>query len=201
MILSWFSYLDRENVTWKDCWLVKKDIKSCFPQFSFSPKSSLLLAIRLDDEHIFISCFGWTGSPMVWGVIGSALSRRCNESLSCPVDLYCDDFMVLGVHHHASEASLFIEKFLKEVFHEKIVAEEKSVFSQVAVILGWVILTGSRVGRNIYSMGSLMFLLLLPPSYFVIYLLCRPFKVLCTFVTLHSTSLLLTQKSYTSHFC
>jgi hypothetical protein len=142
MISAWLVYMEKEKVTWKDCWLVKKDIKSCFPQFSFSPKSSLLLAIRLDDDHVFIhtsGCFGWTGSPMVWNVIGSALSRSCQEALSCPVDLYCDDFMVLGIRPHANEASIFIENLLKKVFHEKIVAQEKSVFSQVAVILGWLI--------------------------------------------------------------
>jgi hypothetical protein len=142
MISAWMAYMYEEKVSWRDCWLVKKDIKSCFPQFAFSPQSSLMLAIRLDDDHVFIhtsGCFGWTGSPMVWGVIGSALSRRCVEILSCPIDLYCDDFMVFGVRRHANEASQFIESFLKEVFHEKIVAEEKSVFSQVAVILGWLI--------------------------------------------------------------
>jgi hypothetical protein len=47
--------------------------------------------------------------------------------------------MVLGTHRHAREASNFIKKFLTQVFHEKIVASEKSVFSQVAVILGWLI--------------------------------------------------------------
>jgi hypothetical protein len=142
MILSWLCYMEKEKLSWQDCWLVKKDVKSCFPQFAFSPDSSLLLAIRLDDNHIFIhtsGCFGWTGSPMVWGVIGNSLLRKCRTRLLCPVDLYCDDFMVFGTRDHATFASSFVESFLREVFHEKIVAVEKSVFSQVAVILGWLI--------------------------------------------------------------
>jgi hypothetical protein len=149
MISAWLAYMDKEKVSWRDCWFVKKDIKSCFPQFSFSPESSPLLAIRLDDNHIFIhtsGCFGWTGSPMVWGVIGNALLRKCRNSLSCPIDLYCDDFMAFGVRLHTEFASSFIENFLRKVFHEKIVATEKSVFSQIAVILGWLIDLSNPLG-------------------------------------------------------
>jgi hypothetical protein len=58
---------------------------------------------------------------MAWGVIGNALLRKCHNSLSCPIDLYCEDFMAFGVRLRTEFASSFIENFLRKVFHGKIV--------------------------------------------------------------------------------
>ena len=90
------------NLPWSEFWLFKEDIKSCFPQMDMSPESAVLLAMRITATIIFIhlaGSFGWTGTPMAWSIIGSAMLRICDRKYVDEIDLYLiyDDFVGFGL--------------------------------------------------------------------------------------------------------
>lgn len=132
----------RLNLPWSQFWIIKEDIKACFPQMDMSPESSVLLAMRITATIIFIhlaGSFGWTGAPMAWSIIGSAMLRICIGVFAAIMDLFliCDDFVGFGLKDDSTAAASFIRDLIVDVCGPDSVSLEKSVQSQQAEVIGW----------------------------------------------------------------
>ena len=132
------------NLPWHFFRLFKEDIKSCFPQMDMSPTSAILLAMRITATIIFIhlaGSFGWTGAPMAWSIIGSAMLRLCVVHFEDRIDLFliCDDFVGFGLINDTVTASAFVRSLILDVCGPDSVSLDKSVLSQQAEVIGWYI--------------------------------------------------------------
>jgi len=132
------------NLRWNQLWLFKEDIKACFPQMDMAPTSAPLLSIRLTAEIAFIhiaGCFGWTGAPMAWSIIGSAMHRLVEAAFITVVAVFliCDDFCGIGEKDEATRAGQFIRDLICATCGPNSVALDKSILAQQAEMLGWYI--------------------------------------------------------------
>ena len=132
----------RLNLPWSAFWIFKEDIKSCFPQMDMSPKSAVLLAMRITAAIVFIhlaGSFGWTGAPMAWAIIGTAMLRICLLRYSSIIDLFliCDDFVGFGLLSDALTVSSFVRSLIIDVCGPDSVALDKSILAQQADVIGW----------------------------------------------------------------
>lgn len=107
-----------------------------------NPSSAILLAMRITVNIIFIhlaGSFGWTGAPMAWSIIGSAMLRICVLNFSHVIDLFliCDDFVGFGLQSDTLTVSAFVRNLILEVCGPDSVSLDKSVHSQQAEVIGW----------------------------------------------------------------
>lgn len=140
--------------TWDEMWLFKEDIKACFPQMDLAPESAPLLSIRLTPEIVFIhlaGCFGWTGAPMAWSIIGEAMRRKVVAAFLCLISVFliCDDFCGIGSKKDADAAALFIRNLIEATCGPNSVSLDKSVLAQQAEMLGWFINLLNPLGASI----------------------------------------------------
>jgi len=154
MLVAFNNLRISRGVPWSTCWVFKEDIKACFPQMDMEPSSALLLAIRLTATIVFIhlaGSFGWTGAPMAWAIIGSALLRLCAAHLaSIALFLICDDFVGFGTNKQdCSDAAQFVRDAIINTCGPGSVSLDKSILSQQPVVLGWYLDFLNPLGASI----------------------------------------------------
>jgi hypothetical protein len=144
----------RLNLPWSKFWLFKEDIKTCFPQMDMSPESAVLLAMRLTATVMFIhlvGSFGWTGAPMAWAIIGSAMLRICVLQFAAIVDIFliCDDFVGFGLPEDTKTVASFVRTLILDVCGPGSVSVDKTVWAQQAEVIGWYIDLLDPLGASI----------------------------------------------------
>ena len=154
MLVAFNEHRILHNVPWSSCWAFKEDIKACFPQMDMEPHSALLLGIRLTTTIVFIhlaGSFGWTGAPMAWAIIGSAMLRLCIFQLPAVVlFLICDDFVGFGTSElTCSLAAQFVRETIIKTCGPGSVSLDKSVLTQQPIIIGWYVDFINPMGASI----------------------------------------------------
>lgn len=156
MLIAFNNHRISQGVPWSACWVFKEDIKACFPQMDMEPSSALLLAIRLTVDVVFIhlaGSFGWTGAPMAWSVIGSAMLRLCKARLlAIMLYLICDDFVGMGTSKlETSLAAQFARETILATCGPGSVSLDKSVLTQQPIVIGWYVDFFNPLGASIAS--------------------------------------------------
>jgi hypothetical protein len=133
-----------DGFPWSSYWWFKEDIKACFPQMDIHPPSALLLAMRITTSIVFLhlaGCFGWTGAPMAWCIIGMAMLRYVIVHLPTliPLFLICDDFVGFGLKHHCVAASQLVRSVINGVCGPNSVSLDKSILGQEVEVIGWLV--------------------------------------------------------------
>lgn len=138
---SWLVFCHANNVRLRDCRIAKCDIKGAFNQFNFSPLSTLYMAVCISATVIFIYTngnFGWTGSPMVFGLIGRALLRSVRSATCGVCWLYCDDFMLFARESDIDSDFSIVQSICIRTFGESALEPSKNQAPATqSIILGW----------------------------------------------------------------
>jgi hypothetical protein len=130
IITNWYSYAEENAVPISECLMYKDDIKGAFPQNIVDPPSALLLGMYLAAGLIYYcirGCFGWTGNPMVWGVISRILLRRLLQDVKGCLNIFVDDIIGLSLPQQAMRDKLLVCQIITEFFNHDATNPEKSV--------------------------------------------------------------------------
>jgi hypothetical protein len=153
IILAWMEYKKKYNKLWKELWLFKEDIRSCFPQLNMLPEAALHLAMRVAVDIILINfcgTFGYTGLPGAWQVVGRALLWKALQTAMSCLHLFADDFFGLGTWTAVQTDSVMVQHLIVKVLGLSAAAPAKHELAQKLVILGWWInLIDKRGGASI----------------------------------------------------
>jgi hypothetical protein len=117
------------------------------------PSSALMLALLLTATIVFIhiaGSFGWTGAPMAWAVIGSAMLRFCSTRFpDISLFLICDDFVGFGLKQDCINAATGVRDHIIDTCGPGSVSLDKSVLSQQPVVIGWFVNFIDPLGASI----------------------------------------------------
>lgn len=152
IVSLWIQYKIEKGIAWSDMWIFKEDIKSCFNQLNFRPKSALHLAQRLAEGIFGIHCcgnFGYTGLPGNWQIVGNALMWLIDKEKKTPVILFCDDFGSAGTFEDTLHDSNLVTYTITNVIGKQAVAADKHSHNQCEVFLGWMIDFLNKWGASI----------------------------------------------------
>ena len=162
IITSWYRSSLTQHRPLASFRLWKDDVKSAFAQFNFDPSSASLLAVAIDNHLSFIytvGCFGWTGSPMVWGVLSRALLRACSVNSNDCLDLYVDDFVGLSPSETAAQSQLSTQNVVRQALGPTAISLQKSQPPCLSTdVLGWSVdLTTETIAPNSKGFDKLFF--------------------------------------------
>ena len=104
IVTDWYAYAESKNTDIAHCASFKDDINHAFPQNHIKPSSVYLLAIYILEGLLCIfirGCFGWTGNPMVWGVVSRVMQRFLSKVISGTIHIFVDDIMCLSLIENA----------------------------------------------------------------------------------------------------
>ena len=143
ILLQWRLFLSEHKVSLSQCRCFKDDVSSAFCQFDFSPSSSKLLAVLLGNTLFLflVGLFGWTGAPIVFGLLSRALERFiCRVVPRGCFKLYVDDIISLVLANEAILAQSSVQSCVENLFGPGSVELAKSMPPAIVqTIIGWTI--------------------------------------------------------------
>jgi hypothetical protein len=140
VISAWDVYRRACNVQWSDLILFKEDVSGAFNQLHWSPASAKLLCAMVDDDVVFMMLTGGFGhcvTPMIWSIVGDAISRLASASAQCPLHTFVDDTFGAGLPHHVEITRTAVQTATRNVLGPSAVAEDKSLCGPSLEILGF----------------------------------------------------------------
>jgi hypothetical protein len=143
ILSKWRLFISEQQVSLSECRCFKDDVSSAFCQFDFNPTASKLLAILLGNILFLflVGLFGWTGAPIVFGLLSRALERFICRVVprGCFV-LYVDDIISLVLTEGAFVAQSSVQTCVVNMFGPGSVELSKSMPPAVVqTIIGWTI--------------------------------------------------------------
>ena len=143
ILSKWRLFLFEQQVPLSNCRCFKDDVSSAFCQFDFNPAASKLLAVLLGNILFLflVGLFGWTGAPIVFGLLSRALERLICRTISrgCFV-LYVDDIIALVLVSDAVRSQQLVHACIVNIFGPGSVELSKSMAPAVVqTIIGWFI--------------------------------------------------------------
>ena len=143
ILQKWQLFIFEQQVPLSQCRCFKDDVSSAFCQFDFNPSASKLLAVLLGNILFLflVGLFGWTGAPIVFGLLSRALERLICRTIPrrCFV-LYVDDIIALVLAADAVRAQHLVHSCIVNMFGPGSVELSKSMAPAVVqTIIGWSI--------------------------------------------------------------
>mgnify|MGYP006950272510 CR=1 FL=1 len=163
IIQKMFNFIREKNCSLGDCVIWKDDIANCFPQFSFDPRTVLLLAVMISDDIALLNTngvFGHTGCPPIWdGVARPADYELKPQMVNAFIERYCDDYMGFGLGLTAAYNKKLIQDFYRRYMGEDAISIKKSVPpSSAGEFIGWWIdLSLGTIRPNDKGIDKLLF--------------------------------------------
>ena len=143
IVLAWYAFVGVHNVKLEDCRVFKDDISAAFCQFNINKQSAKLLCVILQGLlFVFmVGLFGWTGAPIVFGLLSRALERLLRLKLPrCCISLYVDDIMTLALAEEALAMQTQVQLIAESVFGSGSIERKKSCPpSLIQTIIGWTV--------------------------------------------------------------
>jgi hypothetical protein len=120
-----------------------------------------LLAVRVDDEHIFIytaGMFGITYMPMAWCCLSNAVCRRINKEIDGVMSVFVDDYIGFSTEKSANDGKRRTGQIISECVNPKARSESKSVEpTKWCDTLGWSVdLVNETFGPNQKGIDKLL---------------------------------------------
>jgi hypothetical protein len=163
LVVDWIIYKNLHDLSWSEIWLAKEDCKTYFNQFKFHPKSCLHMCRRIAEGILILELFGNYGHtvlPSGAQVLGHAMQWKLRQEIKCPLHLYFDDFMIMGTYMHCFEAAKATQLLIKNVLGPGGLAINKSCFSQMEVILGYLVNMldprGASIGPKLEAIDKML---------------------------------------------
>jgi hypothetical protein len=122
--------------------LFKEDVAGAFNQLHWSPASAKLLCAMVDDDVVFMMLTGGFGhcvTPMIWSVVGDAISRLASSSALCPLHTFVDDTFGAGLPDHVYATRQAVQDATRNVLGPTAIAADKSLCGPSLEILGFLI--------------------------------------------------------------
>ena len=142
VISAWDVYRRSLSVEWSALILFKEDVAGAFNQLHWSPSSAKMLCAMVDEDVLFMMLTGGFGhcvTPMIWSVVGDAISRLASKSAFCPLHTFVDDTFGAGLPHHVQATRLAVQSATRNVLGPTAVADDKSLMGPSLEILGFLI--------------------------------------------------------------
>jgi hypothetical protein len=160
ILAGWLAYATKLNVPMAECEIAKDDVSSAYPQFDFSPASTMLMAVCIATGLIFMyltGMFGWTGCPMVFACISRAMLRRIRIRSDSPTDLYVDDFIMFTIKGRGKAQQKMVEEVIDSTFPGGVDTQKRRTPGPAQEILGWdVDLQTGLVNPNVKGREKLL---------------------------------------------
>lgn len=142
VIRKWDVYRRKHGLSWWDMIMFKEDVTGAFNQLNWSGRSAKYLCAMVDDDIVFVMLTGGFGhcvTPMIWSLVGDAITRLVREKARCPVDMFVDDTFGAGLPIHVREAASLTRENTTRVLGPDSIACDKSAIGPKQDILGFAI--------------------------------------------------------------
>jgi hypothetical protein len=162
----WNTYRMTNHLQWSECFMMKEDVESAFPQVRMHPQSAMLLCMMISSSTVLILLnggFGWCGMPQCYNVLSGAIYVALLSQCLGVIDCYCDDYMSFGSSVHLSHDKPIIKRQVTSTFGDEAINAMKSVSQcKRTDILGWLIcLLTATIGLKLSAIRKLCYIFLI----------------------------------------